>query len=114
MTTNTDRMAREDTLHVGATRPARLWGLPYPLAVLLLGVGYLIQTNLLGWYGLSWAVTVVGPCWGIGYLLVAHDPYGANVAVAWARCCVLLLDKGAWGGASCSPLPARRTARTAP
>ena len=32
---STDRMAREDTLHVGAARPARLFGLPYPLAVFL-------------------------------------------------------------------------------
>ena len=30
MDSSTERMAREDTLHVGAARPARLFGLPYP------------------------------------------------------------------------------------
>lgn len=102
----TERMEQEDTLHVGASRPDRLFGLPYPIAVLLLFVAYMIQTNLGGWYGLSWAVVMVAPCWGFFYILVAHDPYGANVAMAWARTCVMLRDKKVWGGPSCSPLPA--------
>ena len=100
-----ERMEQEDRLHVGATRPARLFGLPYPFAILQIFVGYMIQTNLRGWYGLSWAVVTVAPCWGFFYILVAHDPYGANVAAAWARTCVMLRDKGVWGGPSCSPLP---------
>ena len=105
-----ERMVRDDTLHVGATRPARLFGLPYPLAVFLVCIAYLIQTNLAGWEGVKWTVAVVGPCWGIAYIAVAHDPYGINVAVAWLRSCGLLLDKSKWGGASCSPLSARKTA----
>jgi type IV secretory pathway VirB3-like protein len=105
---STDRMVREDTLHVGAARPARLFGLPYPLAVFLGFVFYMIQTNLTGWYGLSWAVAVVGPCWGFAYVIVAHDPYGASVVIAWCRTCLLLRDKSTWGGPSCSPLPARK------
>jgi type IV secretory pathway VirB3-like protein len=105
---STERMIREDTLHVGATRPVRFWGLPMPLAVGLGGLGYIIQTNVTGWQGLIWAVSVVGPCWFLAYLAVAHDPYGINVVLAWLRTSFLLLDKAIWGGPSCSPLPARQ------
>jgi type IV secretory pathway VirB3-like protein len=109
-----ERMEQEDVLHVGAARPARLFGLPYPIAVVLLFVAYMLQTNNGGWLGLSWAVVIVAPCWGFFYLLVAHDPYGANVAMAWGRSCVMLRDKGVWGGPSCSPLPSRFDKRTKP
>lgn len=105
---NTLRMDREDTLHVGATRPVRFLGLPMPLAVALAGLAYMLQANITGLMGIVWAVCIVGPCWGFAYLLVAHDPYGVNVAFAWLRTCVLSLDKGQWGGPTCSPLPARR------
>ncbi|UEM08123.1 VirB3 family type IV secretion system protein (plasmid) [Skermanella rosea] len=107
MDLNDERMIREDTLHVGATRPVRFLGLPMPLAVALVGLAYVIQTNVTGWQGVLWAVSVVGPCWGIAYLAVAHDPYGINVGLAWLRTSLLSLDRGRWGGPSCSPLPAR-------
>ena len=103
-----DLMAYEDTLHAGVARPANLFGLPYPAAVFLLFVGYVIQTNLTGWYGLTWAASVVGPCWILAAALVRHDTYGAHVAVAWARMCLPILGKTHWGGASCSPLPVRK------
>lgn len=105
---NSLRMDREDTLHVGATRPVRFLGLPMPLAVALAGLAYMLQANITGLMGIVWAVCIVGPCWGFAYLLVAHDPYGVNVAFAWMRTCILSLDKGLWGGPTCSPLPARR------
>jgi type IV secretory pathway VirB3-like protein len=105
--TNTLRAAREDTLHVGATRPVRFLGLPMPLAVGLGGLAYFIQTNVTGWQGIIWAASIVGPIWFCAYLAVAHDPYGINVALAYLRTVVLALDKGLWGGPTCSPLPAR-------
>jgi type IV secretory pathway VirB3-like protein len=103
---STKRMASEDVLHVGNTRPERLVGLPFPLAVVLIGAAYLIQINVTGWQGIMWAVAIVGPCWGIAYIAVAHDPYGINVIVSWIQSCALLRDRARWGGASCSPLPA--------
>lgn len=106
--TSTERIIREDTLHVGATRPARFLGLPMPLAVGLGGLAYFIQTNVTGWQGIIWAASIVGPVWFCAYLAVAHDPYGINVALAWLRSSFLLLDKARWGGPSCSPLPARQ------
>jgi|SRR5689334_12960634 len=104
---NAQRMAREDTLHVGATRPVRFLGLPMPLAVALVGLAYVIQTNVTGWRGILWAGAVVGPAWGIACIAVAHDPYGINVGLAWLRTTVLALDRGRWGGPTCSPLPAK-------
>lgn len=101
----TERMAREDTLHVGATRPISFLGLPIQLAVSLMMVAYMIQTNITGWRGAIWAVAIVGPCWFFAWLAVAHDPYGINVAFAWLRTCFFCRDKKIWGGVSCSPLP---------
>ncbi len=105
---NQGRMDKEDALHVGATRPVRFLGLPMPLAVALLAVGYFLQTNITGLEGIAWAVAVVAPVWGVSYIAVAHDPYGINVSFAWVQTCVLSLDKGLWGGASCAPLPAAK------
>src|SRR4051794_27825363 len=100
---HTERMMREDTLHVGATRPVQFLGLPMPLAVALAVIAYMIQTNVTGWEGVVWAVAVVGPVGLCAYFAVEHDPYGINVALAWLRTCVLMRDKGTWGGPSCRP-----------
>ena len=101
------RQELEDTLHVGATRPARLLGLPMPLAVVLLGLAVEIQITITSWRGILWAATAVGPAWLVAAIAVANDPYGVNVVTAWARTAILLLDRDVWGGASCSPLPLR-------
>jgi type IV secretory pathway VirB3-like protein len=112
---STDLMNDEDTLHAGVARPAKLFGLPYPAAIFLLFIGYIIQTNLTGLYGLTWAASIVGPCWILIAALVRHDTYGAHVAVAWLRMSAPIRGQDHWGGASCSPLPAlsrkRRTIR---
>jgi type IV secretion system protein VirB3 len=108
---NRDRMEREDSLHVGATRPVRFLGLPMPLAVALIGVAYMVQTNVTGWRGLLWAAGIVAPLWIVAWIAVAHDPYGVNVGFAWLRTCAISTDRGIWGGASCSPLPGRSAAR---
>lgn len=99
--------AREDALHVGATRPAMLWGLPLPLAIILLGLGYEVLINLPGWHALAFVAAVWPPVWWALTRVIAHDLYGINVAVAWARTSGVTFDRGTWGGASRSPLPAR-------
>jgi type IV secretory pathway VirB3-like protein len=103
------RKIREDTLHVGATRPARLLGLPMPLAIALGGLAYMIQTNVTGWRGALWAAAITGPVWVISFLAVARDPYGINVGLAWLRTAGALQDKSKYGGPSLSPLPARQS-----
>lgn len=105
-----ERRAREDAVPVGSTRPARFLGLPFPLAVVMGAVAYLIQTNVTGWRGLGWAVAVVGPVWFVSILAIARDPYGANVGLAWFRCCALLRDPLGLGAPSLSPLPGNRPA----
>ncbi len=104
------RRAREDAVPVGSTRPARFLGLPFPLAVVMGALAYLIQTNVTGWRGLGWAVAVVGPVWLVATLAIARDPYGANVGLAWLRCCALLRDPLRLGAPSLSPLPGNRPA----
>ncbi|WP_424138820.1 VirB3 family type IV secretion system protein [Roseomonas chloroacetimidivorans] len=104
------RRIREDAVPVGATRPARFLGLPFPLAVTLGALAYLIQTNVTGWRGLGWALAVVGPVWFLTMLAIARDPFGANVFLAWLRCCALLRDPLRLGAPSLSPLPASRAA----
>lgn len=106
------RRAREDAVPVGSTRPARFLGLPFPLAVVMGALAYLIQTNVTGWRGLGWAAAVVGPVWLVAMLAIARDPYGANVGLAWLRCCGLLRDPLGLGAPSLSPLPGRQPAPT--
>lgn len=105
-TERTPDMDREDTLHVGATRPIMFLGLPMQVAVGILMVGYFIQTTITGLSGIIWAAIAVGPCWFICAVLVSQDPYGLNVALAWYQTCFLCSDKKIWGGVSRSPLPA--------
>jgi type IV secretory pathway VirB3-like protein len=101
----TKEMRAEDTLHRGATRPVMIRGLPIHLAVALGAVAYAIQITITGINGFIWAGAIVGPCWFISGHLIAHDPYGINVAVAWIRNCMLCLDRRKWGGISCAPIP---------
>lgn len=105
------RMAREDSVPVGNARPARILGLPYPLVVVIVGVGYIIQTNVGGWKGLGWALAVSGPAWFGLAVLVRNDPFGANVTLAWLRTCAALRDPMGFGAPSLSPLPARFSPR---
>jgi type IV secretory pathway VirB3-like protein len=110
--TEAERRDMEDTLHVGATRPAMLLGLPVLLAVILLLGGYLIWINLTGWSGLIWAGVFTGPAWVFARFTIAHDHFGIDVLVGWFRTAGLALDRGAWEGASTrSPLPVRLPAR---
>ncbi len=110
--TEAERREAEDTLHVGATRPAMLLGLPVLLAVALLLLGYLVWINVTGWNGLIWAVTVTGPAWVFARFTTAHDLYGIDVLVGWLRTSGIALDRGEWAGASTrSPLPVRSAFR---
>lgn len=102
------RMNREDTLHVGATRPVSFLGLPMELAVGLAALAYFIQITVTGLEGVAWAAVAVGPLWFFSVQMVSQDPYGISVAVAWYQTCFLCRDKKIWGGVSLSPLPKNR------
>ncbi len=102
-----DRMAKEDTLHAGATRPVMFLGIPIQLAVGLGLLAYAIQINVTGWKGVLWGLSIAGPAWLFCAIAVAHDPYGMSVAFSWVRTCLLSRDRKKWGGMSLSPLPPR-------
>jgi type IV secretory pathway VirB3-like protein len=76
---------REDTLHVGATRPAMLLGLPIAWAVPLLGGAYMIQTNVTGFVGIAWAAAWLVPGYAFARLAVRKSFFGLDVVLVWVR-----------------------------
>ena len=100
---------REDMLHVGATRPAMLWGLPIVLAVAIVVAGYEIQAAFGNLQGIAWALAICVPAWVFARWRIGHDIYGINVLVAGLRLWGLAFDRATWGGGSRSPLPAPQT-----
>jgi type IV secretion system protein VirB3 len=97
----------EDPLHVAATRPALLWGLPLPLALVLFVSGAEIQVAVHGLAGVAWALAIVVPLWIAARFLVARDYNAIGVAVLWLNTSARGLDSADWGGASVAPLPVR-------
>lgn len=99
---------RQDTLHVGGTRPAMLLGLPLKLALALLGGWYLILVNV----SFAWSFAYLIPGWTAARLAVRKSLYGVNVAALFVQTQLASLlspftDRWTWGGASRSPLPSR-------
>ena len=97
----------EDPLHVAATRPAHMWGLPLPLALALFVIGAEVQVVFKGLTGVAWALALVAPVWIAARFLVAHDYNAVGVAVLWLNTSARGLDSADWGGASVAPLPVR-------
>jgi len=95
----------EDLLHVAATRPALMWGLPLPLALVLFVTGAEVQVWFKGLTGVTWALTLVAPVWVVARFLVARDYNAIGVAVLWLNTSARALDAADWGGASVAPLP---------
>ena len=103
---------REDTLHVGATRPAMMLGLPIAWALPLLGGAYVIQTNVTGLEGVGWALAWLVPGYVAARLAVRKSFFGLNVVLVWFRACFVAYvspwsDRWTWGGFSRSPMPSR-------
>jgi type IV secretion system protein VirB3 len=97
----------ETTLHVAATRPALLWGLPLQLAatfVIAFGVIAVAMHNML--YG-----AVLAPLWFAAGLLVRRDYNAIRVTALWLRTSASAFDSHIWGGASVSPLPVKTSKR---
>jgi type IV secretion system protein VirB3 len=97
----------EDPLHVAATRPALLWGLPLPLALVLFVGGAEVQVAVHGLTGVAWALALAVPLWVAARFLVARDYNAINVAVLWLNTSARGFDSADWGGASLAPLPIR-------
>jgi type IV secretion system protein VirB3 len=97
----------QTTLHVAATRPALLWGLPLQLAsvfIVAFGMIAVVMHNLL--YG-----AVLVPLWFAAGLLVRRDYNAVRVFGLWLRTSASAFDSHLWGGSSVSPLPVRPSKR---
>ena len=68
-------------MHVAATRPALMWGLPLPLALALFVIGAEVQVVFKGLTGVAWALALVAPVWIAARFLVARDYNAVGVAV---------------------------------
>ena len=96
---------REDTLHVGGTRPAMFWGLPIALGAAIVVAGYEIQAAFGNLQGIAWAFGICVPAWIAARWAIAYDFYGIAVVVVWLRLLGLAFDRSTWGGGSRNPLP---------
>ncbi len=97
----------ETTLHVAATRPALLWGMPLELAavfIMAFGIITVACHNFL--YG-----GVVIPLWWAAHLLVRRDYNAIRVTFLWLLTAASALDSHLWGGASVAPLPIKPSKR---
>ena len=104
---------RQDTLHVGATRPAMFLGLPVKLTLLLLGSAYIVAVNV----SLLWAAAFLVPAYVGARLAVRRSFYGINILFVWAQTSLAsylspFSDRWIWGGASRAPLPSRFQTRS--
>lgn len=97
---------QEDPLHVAATRPAMMWGLPLPLALGLFVIAAEVQVVFKGLTGVAWALALVAPVWVAARFLVARDYNAVGVAVLWLNTSARGFDTADWGGASVAPMPA--------
>jgi type IV secretion system protein VirB3 len=98
----------DDPLHVAATRPALMWGLPLPLTLALFVVGAEVQVLFKGLTGVAWALALVAPVWIAARFLVARDYNAVGIAVLWLNSGARALDAADWGGTSVAPLPVGR------
>ena len=104
---------RQDTLHVGATRPAMFLGLPVKLTLLLLGGAYIIAINV----SAIWALAYLVPGFVGARLAVRRSLYGIDIFLLWAQTSLASFfspfsDRWIWGGTSRLPLPSRFQVRT--
>lgn len=98
----------EDVLPIAATRPAMRFGLPLPLLIPLGMVGYACLMLIPGWKSIPYAAVAVLPLGFVTRLFVSYDYNAPGLFLLWLRTSALAFDSGLWGGASVSPLPARR------
>jgi type IV secretion system protein VirB3 len=93
----------EDVLHVGATRPAMIWGIPFfiivPVFVLCLEMEMIM--------GLKMACVLDPPIVFIAVAIVKHDYNGPRLWWVWLTTRAMILDDTYWGGAAAAALPVK-------
>jgi type IV secretion system protein VirB3 len=93
----------EDTLHVGATRPAMVYGVPFfiivPVFILCLEIEMIL--------GMRMACILDPPIVLIAVAMVKHDYNGPRLWWIWLQTRALILDDSYWGGTVASHFPVK-------
>jgi type IV secretion system protein VirB3 len=99
----TEDPLEEDLLHVGATRPAMIWGIPFfiivPVFVLCLEIEMIM--------GLRMAFILGPPIVLIAVVMVKHDYNGPRLWWVWLTTRALILDDAYWGGTAAAAFPVK-------
>lgn len=93
-----------DTLFIGLTRPATMWGVPYIAFV----IEFMVTTLIFLGVGNPVYLLLAVPIHGVLYLISAHDPGIFGSIFVWAKTIGRCRNSRFWGGASFSPLPTRK------
>lgn len=86
-------------LHLGATRPALIWGVPYVLAIVLIQIAGIVGV-------FYWAGPIIAlPLWFLAAVLVRRDFHGPRVWMLWWGTSARTWDAEVWGGSSMASMP---------
>ena len=103
----------QDVLHVGATRPAMIWGIPFFVIVPVFIVCVEIEMIM----GLKMAFVLGIPIILTSVAVVKHDYNGPRLWWVWLTTRALILDDWHWGGTAAAALavkPAKKQPRGIP
>jgi type IV secretory pathway VirB3-like protein len=93
----------EHILHVGATRPAMIWGVPFfiivPVFVLCLEIEMIMGLKMMLILGPPIILTAI--------VMVKHDYNGPRLWWVWLTTRALILDDAKWGGSTASHFPVK-------
>lgn len=93
-----------DTLFVGLTRPATIWGIPYTAAIIEIMVTALIFLAV----GNPIYIALIVPLHATLYLISATDPGAFESIYMWLKTIGRCRNTRFWGAASFSPLSTKK------
>ena len=93
----------EEVLHVGATRPAMIWGIPFFIIVPVFIACLEIEMIM----GLKMAAILDPPIILIAVVTVKHDYNAPRLWWVWLTTRALILDDVHWGGTAAAALPVK-------
>jgi len=97
----------EDVLHVGATRPAMIWGIPFFIIVPVFVVCLEIEMIM----GLRMFFILAPPIILVSVATVKYDYNGPRLWWVWLTTRALILDDAHWGGTAAAALPVKVSKR---
>jgi type IV secretion system protein VirB3 len=95
-----------DALHVGATRPAMLWGTNIPLVVIVPTIVFCLEVEFM--LGFQMAMLIDIPFAICMFAMVMHDYNAHRLWHIYLITKAKTLDDWHWGGVCVSPFPVAR------